>query len=103
MAVNTVRRSPIYPCAIRASMVNALGFVRAFDWRTVVSDAGGDFAAHAVCVLKFGIGSHACTILVSGAIMMAITVTLMGGLTIVCAIESQIGNSVIPFDTSGFL
>ena len=44
-------------------MVNALEFVGALDWRTVVSDAGGNFAAHAVGVLKFGIGSHACTIL----------------------------------------
>ena len=89
MAVNTVTRGPIYPCAIRASMVNALGFVSALDWRTIVSDARGNFAAHAVGVLKFGIGSHACTILVLGAMVMAVTVTkIEGRLTIVCAVES---------------
>ena len=66
-------------------MPNALGLVRAIDWRTVVSSAGTNLAAHAIGVAKFGIGSHACRILVSDAILVAIN---GGHLTIVCAIES---------------
>lgn len=66
MAVGTVCSSPIYPCSIGAGMVNALGLVCSLDWCTiVVMCAGADFAAHAVCVSKFGVPGHACTVLAS--------------------------------------
>ena len=66
MAISTVGSSPIYPCAIGASMVNAIGLVRSLDWCTVVVVcAGADFATHAIGVTKLGVRSHACTMLAS--------------------------------------
>ena len=63
MAVSTVGSSPIYPCPIRAGVVNALFLVRSLDRRTVVTMcAGADLARHAIGEAKFGTRSHACTI-----------------------------------------
>ena len=60
MAVSTVGSSPIYPCPIRAWIINALVLVRALDWCAIVAVcARADLAAHAVGVPKLGIRSHA--------------------------------------------
>ena len=69
MAVSTVGSSPIYPCPIRAGIVNALFLVRSLDRRSIVTMcAGANLASHAVGVTKFGTRSHACTMSASQVI-----------------------------------
>ena len=69
MAVSSVGSSPIYPCPIRARVLNALIFMRSLDWRSVVTvRARPDLASHAVGVAKFGIRSHACPMSASDVI-----------------------------------
>ena len=90
----------IYPCAIRARMARALILVRALDRGAVVLvRARADFAAHAVGVAEFRVRGHACKILTSDCLV----VWIWKELTIVCAVETQVGDPVIPFNASGLL
>ena len=63
MAVDTVSGSPVYPCSITTSMLNALVLVRCLDRCTVaIVFARADFAAHAVGIAEFRVRSHTCNV-----------------------------------------
>ena len=99
VAIDTISSSPIYPCAIGASMVDAFALVRSlYRCAVVVMCAGADFAGHAVGETNFGIRSHACAVLASSTARSSVD-----RITIVCTIEAHIGDSLIAFDPSGFL